>query len=393
MATSFPLFLGKSVEAAAQTAHPDDDRVLVVVQLSGGNDGLSTVVPYADPAYGNARRTTRIPEREVLRLNDAIGLHPRLGPLKALHDDGHLTIVQGVSYPNPNRSHFESMDIWHGGGTDGSRGGTGWLGRAVDSLCQNKENPLLTINVGNDSPLALFGERHKPISVPKNGRPTLGRRRSLSKEPLRPSAGAAALKELDFLVRVTNDAEKSFKTIRTAVQGYQPRADFPRNPLANDLRTVAAMIQAGLPTRVYYVALGGFDTHVNQRGRHDNLMQQLSSALGAFMNELEARKLLDRVLILTFTEFGRRVKENGNQGTDHGVAGPVFLLGNKLRAGIHGEHPSLTELVGGDLTMRVDFRQVYASVLEDWLGTPSAPVLGQGFEKLPLIGKRRVARF
>jgi len=393
-AATVPLFLGKSIHAASRAAQPDDDRILVVVQLSGGNDGLSTVVPYSDPAYGRARRQTHIPEEQVLRINDRVGLHPALGHLKKLYEDGHLSVIQGVSYPNPNRSHFESMDVWHSGSTEGARTGTGWIGRAVDSACKNRENPLLSINVGNNSPLALFGNHHRPISIPKNGRPTLGRRRKAStRDSGTTNAGPSALRELDFLVRVAANAESSFKTIRTAVQDYRPRVDFPRNPLANDLRTVAAMIDAGLPTRVYYVALGGFDTHANQRGRHDNLMRQLSNALGAFVNELETRKLLDRVLVLTFTEFGRRVQENASQGTDHGVAGPVFLMGNKIRPGIHGDHPSLTELVGGDLTMNVDFRRVYASVLEDWIGTPAAPILGEGYESLPLIGSKRIARF
>ena len=397
-ASTFPLFLGRGAQAAAESGHPDDDRILVVLQLSGGNDGLSTVIPHADPVYGRSRSQTRIAEDEVLKINDYLGLHPALRELRDHYDNGRMAIVQGVSYPNPNRSHFESMDVWHAGDDSGSRQGNGWIGRAVDSTCKNCDNPFLTVNLGHDSPLALMGDHHKPISVPSHRGRGRGRRRSRKNDPLlsrtrasdQPNAGNAALRELDFLVRVTTEAEKAFRTIRSAVNGFRPHVDFPRgNPLARDLLNVSAMIESGLPTRVYYVSLGGFDTHANQRNRHNQLMRNVSGALDAFMKELEAGGHLDRVTVLTFTEFGRRVSENASRGTDHGVAGPVFLFGNRVRGGIHGEHPSLTDLAKGDLDMKVDFRQVYATVLEDWMGTPARKVLGAPFEKLPLLKSGR----
>ena len=400
VASSYPLFLRRAAAAAMESAEKSNDatgdRILVVLQLSGGNDGLSTVVPYADDDYHRARRTARIEEKDALKIDERVGLHPALGGLKELYDRGEFAIVQGTSYPNPTRSHFLSMDVWHAADRDGARVGTGWLGRALDSCCGNQQNPLLSVNIGGKLPLALAAEKVKPITFQNpqsyqwNGRS--GNKDAfgdLQKMKKRGEKGVARSGKLDFLLRVSADARSSSETIRKTLAGYRPTARYPNGRLAADLRTVSAMISSGLPTRIYYVSLGGFDTHANQKQRHDRLMATLSQSVGAFMSDLRKQKLLDRVAILSFSEFGRRVKENGSRGTDHGVAGPMFLFGSKIRGGLHGEHPSLTELDKGDLVMTTDFRSVYATLLDDWLGVSSKEVLGGEFERLPLFGKRR----
>ncbi|MBI2477284.1 MAG: DUF1501 domain-containing protein [Planctomycetia bacterium] len=394
VAGAWPLFLGKTAAAVRAQSDKHDDRVLVVVQLTGGNDGLSTVVPYSDPAYTSARQSTRIDEKSVLRINERVGLHPNLKELKDVFDEGQMAIVQGASYPNPTRSHFEAMDIWHAGDVNGARRGSGWLGRALDQTVKNAD-PTACINVGNKVPLALLGEKTKPVSFEDPDRyrwrgraPQQEAFQALNREMPREGANSQ-VGELDFLLRVAKGADDSSSVIRDAVSGYKPSAAYPDggNRLATGLRTVAAMIAGGLPTRVYYASLGSFDTHANQRQSHDNLMTSFSGGISAFLKDLKAQNLLDRVVVLGLTEFGRRVKENGSRGTDHGVAGPMFLFGNQIQGGLHGEHPSLTDLVKGDLIMSVDFRQVYATVLDNWLGADSNAVLGQRFDVLPLFGR------
>lgn len=389
---AWPLFLGRTAAAAVEQGQRDDERVLVVVQLTGGNDGLSTVVPYSDPAYRAARQSTWIDEQSVLRIDERVGLHPNLRELKQVFDEGQMAIVQGVSYPNPTRSHFEAMDIWHAGDLAGARRGSGWLGRALDQTAGGDE-PTAAISVGDKTPLALVGEKVRPVVFETADRYQWRGRQSQQKayqalnEGMSPRRGAEGRGELDFVLRVAQGADESSAAIRQAVGDYRSKVDYPDNGnrLASGLRSIAAMIAGGLPTRVYYAALGGFDTHANQSASYGNLMRSLSGALGAFLGDLRAQRLLDRVLVLCFSEFGRRVRENGSRGTDHGVAAPVLLLGSGIRGGLHGAHPSLTELVKGDLAMSVDFRQVYATVLDGWLGAGAERVLGQPREALPLL--------
>lgn len=391
LAATVPLFLRRTA-LAIPAERGDNPKTLVVLQLSGGNDGLSTVVPYSDPLYGNARSTTRLGENAVLRINERVGLHPNLKDLKELYDAGQMTIVQGASYPNPTRSHFEAMDIWHAGDKAGARRGSGWLGRAIDAACGNELTPLHSVNLGGRVPLALHGERSRPVALQNpesfqwrgngNERPAFGKLNMPEEEmlPVRP---------VDYLRRVAANANQSSEVIRQATQGYRASTAYPaNNRFAEELRLVAAMIAARLDTRIFYVSLGGFDTHANQRGKHDNLMRTFSTAVGAFMTDLRAQGLLGDVLVMSFSEFGRRVKENGSRGTDHGVAGPMFFFGTTLRGGLVGEHPSLERLVKGDLAMTTDFRQAYASVLDGWLGAASEKVLGDRWQPLDLFSRR-----
>ncbi len=369
-----------------------DETILVVVQLSGGNDGLSTVIPHGDDAYYRARRATAIPRKDVIRIDDYHGFHPGLAPLHALWESGKLTVVQGASYPDPTRSHFESMDVWHAGARAGRREGAGWLGRAIDRLHPDAPSPNLLVSVGRNVPFALAARTNKPVSVVDPRQARIFAREEPVCESCDPKArsgesGARPSAELEeeFLRRVAADARASSRKMAGAIERYAPKADYPQGRLAASLRTIAALVVGRLDARVFYAELGGFDTHAQQRGRHDALMRELGAALAAFQADLEKQGAADRVAVVTFSEFGRRVKENASGGTDHGVAGPMFVLGSKVRGGLATRHPSLTDLDAGDLKMTTDFRSVYATVLEDWLGVRSEDVLGGAFPKLPLF--------
>lgn len=416
-AGTLPSFLESSALALMQGAGDlgsrpgiPDERVLVVVQLSGGNDGLNTVIPSSNPAYHNARPGIRVNERDALALNDEVALHPRLAGLKQLHDDGLLSVVQGVGYPNPNRSHFVSMDIWHT--ADASATGPGWLGRYIDNECcgtrprnpraQNAPSPQAqpstspAIALSGDAPLALRGRHSQPVSFEspelfrwtgdalniESPLPHSGRGEG---EGLPPSDNPA----LAFLTRTALDAQVSSDMIRRAAR-TAPLTTWPRSELAQQLQLVSTMIAAGLSTRVYYTSMGGFDTHAQQGGafgRHAQLLQQFGDAMRAFYAELKAQRNDARVLTLCFSEFGRRVSQNASNGTDHGAAAPVFLAGPMVRKGVLNAHPSLTNLDDGDLRFSVDFRSVYAGILADWLKADPNQVLGQRFRKAELLRK------
>jgi uncharacterized protein (DUF1501 family) len=406
---TLPLFLQDS---ATMILRPEDsllssqpgvpeDRVLVVVQLGGGNDGLNTVVPYGDPAYFRARNNLAIAapgskgQGVAIELdrNRGIGLHPNLAGLKELVDAGEASVIQGVGYPNPNRSHFTSMDIWHTGRLDAK--GTGWIGRYFDNSCNGTPVPEGSIAVGRTAPLAMMGDIQKPVAFES---PDLFRWSGdeladrLAKEydavsragvigDTKPDSQAA------FLMRTALDAQVASDRIRAAV-AKQPLVTYPGTPLGGQLRTIAAMIRDGMSTRVYYASISGFDTHSQQANAHGNLLKQVGDSLRAFRNDLKAQGNDGRVLTLVFSEFGRRVKVNGSAGTDHGTAAPMFLIGPMVRPGVLGDHPSLVELDDGDLKFGVDFRSVYAAVLEDWLKAPSAKILRGEFRKAEVIAKK-----
>lgn len=411
---TIPWFLQSSAEALARpdggrtTSLPGvpEDRVLVVVQLAGGNDGLNTVVPFGDPEYYKARPAIGIPAAQTLRLGSGptgggIGLHPRLTGLKALYDEGLLAIVQGVGYPNPNRSHFKSMDIWHTADTTGT--GDGWIGRYFDNQCAGEPggggcSGHAGIALGRTAPLAMQGRAFKPISFESadlfrwTGLDLHESMRAPYEQIARAGAAAGADAPAPdsaaaFLTRTALDAQIASERIRKAVEARPPVA-YPSNPLARQLAMVASMIRHGLETRVYYVALGGFDTHAGQgaqQGPHGNLLDQLAQSLAAFHADLKQSGNDGRVLTMTFSEFGRRVGQNGSGGTDHGTAAPMFLIGPMVRAGLIGKHPSLKDLDEGDLKFGTDFRSVYAGVLEGWMKADAAKVLGRKFAPASVV--------
>ncbi len=428
-AASAPAFLTRSASALpkpgpelASLPGVDEGRILVVVQLSGGNDGLNTVVPFGSDDYYRLRPAINVPAARSLSLEgsgaytNGVGLHPALAGVKDLYDDGLCALVQGVGYPNPNRSHFKSMDIWHTGELTGT--GDGWLGRYVDSECigfgkteSGRPTPTPTLStsptaaparpmdppiaIGRETPLALVGRRLKPVAfeTPDHFRWTGADVDPALVAPYRALAARGPADDHDehstaaFLLRTAMDAQVSSDRIRKAV-GLEPLVEYPRSDLAGQLRMVASMIRAELPTRVYYVSMGGFDTHAGQggeNGRHARLLEQFAAAVRAFYRDLKAQGNDGRVLTMSFSEFGRRVGQNASGGTDHGTAAPVFLFGPMVRPGVHSAHPSLTDLDDGDLRFNTDFRSVYADILEHWLKTDSGAVLEGRFRPTSVI--------
>lgn len=383
-----------------------EDRVLVVVQLSGGNDGLNTVVPYGMDEYYRARRGIGIERQRVLELDgrQGLGLHPSLAPMKDMYDAGLCSVFQGVGYPNPNRSHFKSMDIWHTADTSGT--GEGWIGRYLDSECvgfgkgesgsleQGQAAGPPAVAIGRNAPLAIQGRKVNPVSFEsadvfrwvgqdhdgalKDGYDRLNRREVHSADS-----------NEAFLTRTALDAQVSSDLIRKAVSS-RPLVRYPGNGLARQLSMIAQMIRAGLKTRIYYATLGGFDTHAGQggaNGRHAQLLGQMASSMKAFYGDLKEQGNDGRVMTLTFSEFGRRVSQNASGGTDHGTAAPMFLFGPMVRPGVHGTHPSMSDLDGGDLKHTLDFRHVYAGVLDTWMGADSEAILSRRYRPALVLGK------
>lgn len=400
--------LGMPAPEAGLSSIPgvDEGKVLVVVQLSGGNDGLNTVIPFAQDAYYRARPTIGLRKAEVHALAsqgpaDGLGLHPALGGLASLYDQGLCSIVQGVGYPNPNRSHFTSMDIWHTASTSAT--GDGWLGRYVDHQCCGygkgesgaPDGSTAPIAIGNAAPLALVGRKVKPVTFesPELFRWAGADANSHLADPYDrvttagPVPGTTPGSPADFLMRTALDARVASDTIRSAVAA-RPLVEYPRSELAQQLSMVGSMIRAGMKTRVYYVSHGSFDTHAGQGGTigaHARLLSEWGDALAAFYRDLRAQGNDSRVLTMSFSEFGRRVAQNASAGTDHGTAAPMFLFGPMVRPGVFGDHPSLTDLDEGDLKFGVDFRSVYTEVLERWLSAKPREVLGQAFRATKIL--------
>jgi uncharacterized protein (DUF1501 family) len=371
-------------------------RILVVLQLSGGNDVLSTFVPYADDAYARARRATRIDAKEVLRIDDRIGLHPALKGLRRLLDEGAFAAVLGIGYPEPSFSHFTAMDIWHAGDRRGRAVPQGWIGRYADGCQPNDEVPELAIAIGSDvKPRAIAGARHPGLSF---RRPEAFRFAALegaeeaAYRELNRAPAASAQGNRAHVARSAALAIATSERLRAIARGHRARVEYPNTPLAASLRTVAALVTGGARTRVYYVFQGGYDTHAGQKPRHDRLMGELDAAVAAFQLDLARHGTAERVLTMAFSEFGRRVAENGSGGTDHGAAGGMFLVGPGVVPGLHGKMPSLTELHGGgggSLAYTIDFRCVYAAVLRHWLGTDSRAIVGD-FPPVGCIARRSV---
>jgi uncharacterized protein (DUF1501 family) len=391
LAPTVPGFLAQTARCAAPQR---DSRVLVVIQLDGGNDGINTLVPFADPGYAKYRRELRLPADKLLKLNREVGLHPAMRAAAKLWDGGRLAVVQGVGYPNPSRSHFKSMAIWQSANVDLPRGSgvsaevetlaaLGWLGRALDGRPRPAAGDPAAAFVGKEAlPLALRGRRSLAADLSRPEELALARKA----DPKKVVGGMEGDGDLAaFVRRNTLDAYASSERVVGLLGGPDGTARYPATALAGHLRTVARLIKGGIGTRVFYAIQGGYDTHVYQLGRHAELLGEFAGAVGTFLDDLAGAKLADRVVVLAFSEFGRRVEENGSKGTDHGTAGPVFLAGSPVKGGLVGPAPRLLDQHEGDLKMTVDFRRAYASVLEDWLGVPARTVLGGAHERLPLF--------
>ena len=420
---TLPVFLEKTffaldalaADAATQAVTGKDGTILVVLQMAGGNDGLNMVVPYADDAYHVARPRLRLAPDQVLKIDSHIALNPRLAGVKSLYDEGHLAVVQGVGYPNPSRSHFRSTEIWQTASDADRTLSDSWLGRYFDNCCSGAD-PTVGVAIGEETPQAFAAKnptgvtfsrpeqfRFRP-SEPGNGQMSAeeilfrqlneggaGDERVTAASHGNGSIGEIAgktkndLSTLDFLQRTALDAQLSSDKILAIARKYKSTVPYPQGQLAASLNIISRMIAGGLPTRVYYASQGGFDTHAGQINTHERLMGEFNDALSAFVADLKQQGNFQRVLIMTFSEFGRRVQENANGGTDHGAAAPMFVLGAAVKAGLFGKYPSLTDLDHGDLKFNTDFRSVYGTVLDRWLKAPSQTVLGRKFPSLGIV--------
>ena len=382
-----PQFIARTARAAA----PGKDTVLVVVEMTGGNDGLNTVIPYADDLYHKARPTLRQTKGAVVRLDDHVGLHPGLGPLRPLWEKGQLAVVQGVGYPNPDRSHFEAMDIWQSADPD-RRTPTGWLGRATVELPDGSGGVPAVHLGGGRQPLALAGapgggavsirdQNSFQLDLGPAGGGREAARRRLLEDLSAPTggddlAGFVARRQ----VRTLTAVEHLRELVRATGAGLRPNGD-----LGSKLQLVAGLIAKGFGTRVFYVAIDGFDTHAEQAPAHTRLLGELAEAVAGFYRALKETGHEGRVRLMTFSEFGRRVYENGSRGTDHGAGSCLFVAGPSVTGGVVGRHPSLAELDAGDLKFHTDFRRVYAAQLGGWLGCDTAAVLGGKWDPLPAL--------
>src|SRR6266542_2724642 len=371
-----------------------NNRILVVLQLSGGNDGINTLVPFGDPAYATLRPTLGLPTNEVLKLTDQVGLHPNLKHFKGLYDQGRLAVIQGVGYPNPNRSHFRSMDIWHSARPE-SFERSGWLGRYVSACQCAQDNALPAISVGDQLNTMFWTETTLVPAVASIGAFSFlsdtkyKNDRTFQMQTLQniySQAGNWSSYE-GLIRRGTVQALAGSDELQRVAATYQTPVKYPaNNGLANQLKLVAQVIAGNLGTRLFSVSMGGFDTHANQKDTQARLLAQLDDAVDAFMQDLANMKKQDDVVIMTFSEFGRRAKQNGSAGTDHGTAEPMFIVGNKVKGGLYGTYPSLSNLDNnGDLKFTADFRSVYAGVLADQVGASPGPIVGGTFDPIKVI--------
>ena len=375
----------QALEGTSAESRPE--RILVVVELSGGNDGLNTVVPYGDDEYYRVRPNLGVRPADVIPLADGYGLHPSMTGFERLYKEGMLGVVHGCGYDNPSLSHFSSMGFWHTGVPNGGEP-LGWLGRLADGVYDHDAQGNMIVNIGTRQSLAVQARHHQPLvfNNPRSFRRVGSEVEKEAIERLRPKAPDNPA--LDFLASTAENAVESAQFVREASAAYRTPVDYGIGGLSPQLRQVAALIHAGMPTRLYYVAYQGnsFDTHVHQADPHSRLLAYTADAIRGFMDDLNRIGRAGDVAMMVFTEFGRRVEENASLGTDHGTATPMFVIGSGVAGGLHGRHPSLTDLDDGNLKMTTDFRRVYASMIEGWLGfDDSASILKGSFEPMRLF--------
>lgn len=375
VSAALPYFLSRTAGALAADGLEDSgekhpNRILVVVELGGGNDGLNTVVPYTNDEYYRVRPTLGIPADRVLKIDDAYGFHPSMKGFESVFKDGRMAIVHGCGYENPSLSHFASMGFWHTAVPNGGEK-LGWIGRFADEHSPEPKKNLI-VNISNSQSLAVRSRVHTPLvfnnpaRFKRDGAEDQKAAFAQLSTPRRTKNGS-----LNFLRNVAANAEESSAFVRQAFANYRTPVDYGvLGGLGGDLRKVTALIDAGMPTRVYYVSFAGasFDTHVHQADLHERLLMYTADAINGFMKDLDRLGRGDDVAVVMFTEFGRRVEENASRGTDHGTATPMFVVGKRVKGGLYGEHPSLTDLDDGNLKMTTDFRRVYASMISEWMG-------------------------
>ena len=358
-------------------------KILVVIQLSGGNDGLNTVIPHRNDIYYRERPTLSIPRKEVLRLDMDLGLHPSMSHLRELYNNGELSIINNVGYPNPDRSHFRSMDIWHTASNSDEYWSTGWLGRYLDSECLDKP-AYHALEVDDGLSLAMKGQQKSGFAMSDAKRI----RNATNNSFLQAVANQHHREEenVAYLYKTLAETQQSAKYLYEHSKVYQSSIDYPQSKFANDLKQIAELITADTATQVYYVSLGGFDTHALQKNKQQRLLKEYAEAIKAFTDDLKHNHLFNDVLIMTFSEFGRRVKQNASGGTDHGTANNVFIIGGQLKKpGFYNNGPNLNQLQNDDLIYEIDFRRIYANLLDNWLDVNAETILRNRFRSLGIV--------
>ncbi len=380
-----PAFL-KPFEALAKS-ELTGYKNLVIIQLSGGNDGLNTIVPYGNDIYYQKRSTIAINKTDIVKLNDVQGFNPGLSALKEIYDQGWMSIINSVGYPNPDRSHFRSMDIWQTGSESNQFLTTGWIGRYLDSNCQTCSKPYAAIEVDDTLSLAMKGAKMKGIAVQDPGKLYQTTREPFFKDLVHEhSADNLSEDNLGYLYKTMIETYSSAEYIQNTSKTYTVKGEYPATQLGNQLKTVSKFINSGLQTRIYYVSLSGFDTHVRQQDQQARQLKIYGDAVAAFIKDLKQSGKLDDTLVMTFSEFGRRVEQNASNGTDHGTANNILIYGGKLKkAGFYNEAPDLSQLDNGDLKYQIDFRDVYATLLDKWLDVNNGQILTKSFAGLNLI--------
>ncbi len=394
---TLPSFLARPALAQALPAlgtTVDPGNVLLVIQMVGGNDGLNTIVPYSDDAYHRARPAIGIADTSVLKIDGRIGLNPVLAPLDDLYKDGRVAIVQGVGYPNPNRSHFEATQIWETASPE-RPSSSGWLGRYLDAIVPaspvtNPATLFSAVTLGDTVPAALIAQH---VDVPAVGALATFGYNSGQDSASRLTAGAlydgAKPGQSPYLALIEETARNAMHggdLLKAKIANYKPAVTYPKDAFSAQLQLAAQIIGSKVGTRIVFVSIGSFDTHARQRTQQDRLLGYLAQGLHAFYADLQAHGMADNVLAMTFSEFGRRVTENASSGTDHGAAMPLFIVGGRVRGGVYGDHPSLTDLdAGGDLKHGFDFRQVYATVVERWLGHDTKGIISGDYDTVAFV--------
>jgi len=378
-----PKFL-KAFEAQAMV--PQGNKVVVILQLSGGNDGLNTVIPVRNDIYYKSRPRLGIERTKALSLTDEVGLHPALTGFKELYDDGSLSILNSVGYPNPDRSHFRSMDIWHTASQSSDYWSTGWVGRYLDAQCSGCDKPTQAIEIDDVLSLAMKGEHIKGIAV-KDPRRLYGTsNEKFFRDVLKNHKEEAGEQPVDYLYKTMAETLSSADYIFKQSRLHPTGAEYPKTELANSLKTIASLIYSDINTKVYYVSLGSFDTHINQDGQQQRLFTEMNDAVTAFVKDLKANNRFNDVMLFTFSEFGRRVSQNASGGTDHGTANNMFMISGGLKQkGVINPLPDLADLQEGDLKYNVDFKNVYATILNKWLSADDQKILGKRYDYMNFI--------
>jgi len=382
-AMMLPKFL-KAFEGA--NAVPPGNKVVVILQLSGGNDGLNTVIPVRNDLYYKARPKLGIERTRALALTDEAGLNPALTGFKELFDDGSLAILNNVGYPNPDRSHFRSMDIWHTASQSNEYWNTGWLGRYLDAQCSGCDHPTQAIEIDDVLSLSLKGEHIKGLAV-KDPRRLYGTaNEKFFRDVMKNHKDEAGEQPVDYLYKTMAETLSSADYIFKQSRLHPSSAEYPRTDLGNSLKTIASLIYSEINTKVYYVSLGSFDTHINQENQQQRLFTEMNDAVKAFVQDLKTNNRFEDVLLFTFSEFGRRVSQNASGGTDHGTANNMFFVSGGLKQkGLLNPMPDLADLDEGDLKYNIDFKNAYATVLNKWLGADDKAILTKKYDLLNFI--------